>query len=374
MNVRSQTNFINFKGYDAIPLQGLYMQGLVTPEEQKIFKEMKRITKRENLDLFVNQNNKKISKNLINDNNVDNKLSIWAQDNKAFVKNKDGKCILWNEKEGILQNTFGFNKYKINKKGYMPRGGNYFLGFDNDRKWLLINGIEIYDDKSFETFGDKPTVKHLCDLFNVKTKDITIINDFSNDLDEIIRPIGFPYILVNDYFESLKNLEKLKKEFHNSNDIYNNLKSYLQENIKFEKENPIRLTSTSICEQLEKQGFKPIKIGGIYYDGINFINAIVHKKSNSKISYITNSTKDSMPELEYLEKLFHDDLTNKFANIDNIYFVSGGKHKSVPSNDFFSFLNNRGFKHCNEMMNMLANRLGGIHCMTSEIPKFKNLK
>ena len=42
MKTYLQKNFINFKGYDAIPLQGLYMQGIVTPEEQKIFKEMKK--------------------------------------------------------------------------------------------------------------------------------------------------------------------------------------------------------------------------------------------------------------------------------------------------------------------------------------------
>ena len=316
--------------------------------------------------MFVNQNNKKLTRNVVNNDIVDNKLSVWAQDNKAFVQNKYGKCILWNEKENILKNMFAFNKYKIDRKKYMPRGGNYFLGFNNGKKWLLINGIEIYDDKAFETFGDKPTVKHLCHLFDINTKDIITINEFSRDLDEIIRPIGFPYILVNDYSESLKNLEKLKKVFSNNNEVYNAINSYLQKNIKYES-----LSLTSLCKELEKHGFKPIKIGGIYYDGINFINAIAHKKSNGKVSYITNSTKDSIPELEYLEKLFYKDLKKKFSNIDKIYFISGGKHKSVHSNDFFSFLNSRGFMNCNEIMNMLANRFGGIHCMTSEIPKFK---
>ena len=192
MHITLRKNQINFSGYDAIPLQGIYMQGLTNAQEQKIFKEMKIITKEEGLDLFLNQNNKKIEKNIIDDSYIDDRLSIWAQDNKAFVKNKDGKNILWNAKESVLTNIFPFNEYKINSKKYMPRGGNYFLGFDNDKKWMLINSLEIYEDDSFIKFGDKPTIKHLSNLFDVSPENIFTIDEFSCDLDEIVRPIGYP--------------------------------------------------------------------------------------------------------------------------------------------------------------------------------------
>ena len=46
-----------FNGYDVMPLKGIYMQGLVSPAELQIFKEMKSISAKEGFDLFVNQNN-----------------------------------------------------------------------------------------------------------------------------------------------------------------------------------------------------------------------------------------------------------------------------------------------------------------------------
>lgn len=375
MNVTLRRNQINFTGYDALPLQGLYMQGLTTVQEQKIFREMKNIAKEEGLDLFINQNNKKIEKNILKDSDVDNQLSIWAQDNKAFVKNKDGKNILWNAKESILKNIFPFNDYKINSKKYMPRGGNYFLGFDNNKKWMLINSIEIYSDESFQNFGDKPTMKHLCDLFEVSPENIFTLNEFLCDLDETVRPVGYPYILVNDYSEVLKNIEKMKKEFPNNNEFYDVLKANVLKNLNFEKSNPKSESTETMVKKLEGYGFKPIKIGGKYFDDINFMNAIAFKKEDGKVSYITNSTKHSSRELEYLEKLFQEDLIKKFPNIGKMHFVSGGRHTPVRNNNPCAFLYGlRGFKQCNEIMNILADRLGGIHCICSEIPKFISLK
>lgn len=79
----------------------------------------------------------------------------------------------------------------------MPRGGNYYLGYKPEgEKWLLINSMSITDEKSFDTFGDTPTKKHLCELFDVKPENIYVINEFTSDLDEYVRPIRFPNILV----------------------------------------------------------------------------------------------------------------------------------------------------------------------------------
>lgn len=50
----------SFKGYDVTFLKGFYMQGLNKPSERRIFYEMSKIAKENNLDLFVNQNNKGI--------------------------------------------------------------------------------------------------------------------------------------------------------------------------------------------------------------------------------------------------------------------------------------------------------------------------
>ena len=74
-----------FNGYDVMPLKGIYMQGLVSPAELQIFKEMKSISAKEGFDLFVNHNNHSITTKQNTKIQKDNKLSILAQDNKAFI-------------------------------------------------------------------------------------------------------------------------------------------------------------------------------------------------------------------------------------------------------------------------------------------------
>ena len=107
--------------------------------------------------------------------------------------------------------------------------------------------------------------------------------------------------------------------------------------MKNENENPFCESCDERCQKLKQFGFNPIKIAGKYADDINFMNALAFENSNGKLLYITNSTKHSTPDLEYLE-----------------------------AQEFFS----RGFAKGNVIMDVLAKRLGGIHCMCSEIPNF----
>ena len=97
------------------------------------------------------------------------------------------------------------------------------------------------------------------------------------------------------------------------------------------------------------------------------------KNDSGKISYITNSTKNSLPELECLEKIFEKDLREKIPEIDRVHFVSGGQKPKAPEpkNRFDGWcikLFSSGFKEDNAIMDILTNRHGGIHCMTAEIP------
>ena len=48
---------ISFKGYDAIPLKAIYMQGIRKRAEKCIFREMKKVLQEEGVDLFVNSSN-----------------------------------------------------------------------------------------------------------------------------------------------------------------------------------------------------------------------------------------------------------------------------------------------------------------------------
>ena len=126
-----------------------------------------------------------------------------------------------------------------------------------------------------------------------------------------------------------------------------------------------------ICEKLKQSGFNPIRIAGRYSRDINFMNALAFKNNKNGISYITNSTKNSYPELAYLETLFEKDLKKIVPDLTNTYFVSGGEMRKKESvQGLFDIMLDRGLKKRNVIMDLLANRGGGIHCMTAEIPEF----
>ena len=194
------------------------MQGLVIPAEQRIYKEMAKIAQAENLDIFVNSNNTGITRFLLEKFIPDSNLSIWAQDRKAFVRNAFGNIVLCNSREDGLNADFlkGFNHYRVNTAKYMPRGGDYYIGFNgNGDKWLLINNMAVSSEKSYNG-GELPTKEQLYELFDVKPDNVYLMNEFVRDLDEVVRPVGYPYILVNDYQESMNNIERLRKDFPKS--------------------------------------------------------------------------------------------------------------------------------------------------------------
>ena len=64
---------------------------------------MRDISQKENFDLFLNQNNTQIKKAKFDKSiEIDSSLSVWAQDNKAFVKNGSNKFLLFNSQEKEL--------------------------------------------------------------------------------------------------------------------------------------------------------------------------------------------------------------------------------------------------------------------------------
>ncbi len=370
----------SFNGYDVIPLRGLYMQGLRSRGENVIYKKMKAIAQKENIDLFLNLDNLSLNGELTKPENFERKLSIWAQDVKAFVMNKKGKTILSSTKEQPKMGGIDLGplkEFRIDDKNYMPRGGDYYIGYnEKGEKWLLINDISIQGQKSFEKYGDTPTKEYLCELFDVKPKNIFVLKGLNllDDLDEIVRPIGFPYILVNDYKLAQKNLESMKNKFSKCYDVYCEMTNFLRNKIKEENSLPLIYNCDQICELLEKFGFKPIRIGARYCNDINYINAIAYENKKGGISYITNSTKKSYNELSYLEELFKKELTEKVPQITDTYFVSGGRRTFQEMNsDSADNLYSKGLSKGNVIMDILANRLGGIHCMSAEIPDFDKI-
>ena len=376
MKISNNVQF-NFKGYDIIPLKALYMQGIRKDGEAKVCNEISDIAKKEGFNLLINQDCKKFTRMFTTPALYNVRLSLWGQDNKSFVMNGMGKCILWNTKESLMEpNCMGeLSDYNMYAKKYLPRGGNYYLGQkENGEKWILINGTSIVDDANFDEYCDKPTRNHICKFFDVKPENIFVIDDFVNDIDEIVRPIGFPYILVNDYKLSLKNLEKMKGKFPASNKLYNRLKHYINMQLYRETTSDIIPSCDKVCKILEKSGFRPIRIAGRFNEDINYMNAIAFQNNRDKISYITNSTKYSYPELDYLEKLFEDDLRNKISRVSDVYFVSGGRRNPSEESGKFHIFLEHGLENRNNIMDILANKMGGVHCMCAEIPDFDKLK
>lgn len=299
----------------------------------------------------------------------------------SFILDKGAKTILWNSKvEPIPANRMSdltdFYTYYYEN---IPRGGNYYIGFKPDKsKWMIISSKTVQDEnempnfsiEGFRSLNEKVTKSVICSRFDIKPENLYIVDTSIRDLDEIIRPIGYPYVLINSADECLKNIYLLKNKFKNDAAMTNLLNNM----VEFVKTNTYRDYSDKVEEFLKNKGFIPIKIGGWYSKDINFINALAYKDKNSKISYITNSTGDSIKGLECLEELFARDLREKVDNINDMDFISVGKAGIESMQDIKNI--NTGTTSAvnrNQMMSTLANYNGGIHCMTSEIPDFDKI-
>ena len=371
-------NKINFNGYDAIKLKGFYMQGFTKSNELSICRQIKQIAEKEHLGFFINQNGTAI-KNTIEEGLVEQgcySLPYWAQDRKAFLRHStDGDIIMCNYKDKPIQLPQELSSYTMWTKRILPRGGNYFIGYKpTGEKWMIINHDTVADRVSDcgENRGlpEAISIENIKEVYDVDKENICISNSISRDLDMLIRPIGYPYVLVNSADETLKNIEKMHKKFPQSRKIYEKLLYFSKIYVGSDR------NCNKLYECLENFGFKPIKIGGYYSEDVCFMNSIAFKNGNDKVSLISNSTQYSCPELEYLQELFEKDLREKAPEIENIYFVSGGK-TTQPTFEFdrARHLQTTRFNeyHHNVIMDFLGERLGGVHCMTAEIPDFDRI-
>lgn len=317
-----------FKGYDAVPLKALHIDA----RRGKVEDELREIAKKEDFE---------IKSSIYNES--------YNQDLKVILQKHGAPCL-------IMQGNEEFDRPHlpdISKQYDMPlkhlpmfdsstgfvSGGNFFMGkTPKGKKWMLIGAMNSNMDK------DK-----ISKLYDVEKENIHFITQQDYHLDFSIRPIGYPYVLINHPGRARKNMEEVTgKEIEKTK-----IDEMLMESYK-----------KTIIE-LRQAGFYPIPVCGVYPEGINFLNAVVNLHDDGSISYITNSSDcDDDVKIEY-QKKFEKELKEKLEKLSekmpdapklrDIYFVKGEVYEDIG---------------WNEMMDNIVEGSGGIHCMSLEEPNF----
>lgn len=334
MKISSITNSIitSFKGYDALPIKALH----IAPSWGKIKEELQDISDKEKIELKESEYNQLFNQDfkvIIERNGIPNLI---MQDNLEIMGQYKPKIEAHYGMRSEFQDIFD------RSKGFIS-GGNFFLGKKpTGEKWMLIGSSEQrqpIDKKQIEK------------LYDVKEENIHFIQQQDYHLDLSIRPIGYPYVLINNPELSTRNEQKIRGENHK------NRKS-------LEKQTPEMWAFKIALEQLKKAGFKPIAIGGIYGSDVNFINAIVNKHEDGSISYITNSSKCNNVFISKYQRQFEKDLKRKLEELKKT-------DPNVPELKSIYFVQGENFGDQNEVMENLIEGAGGVHCMCLEEPNFE---
>lgn len=318
---------ISFKGYDAAPLKSVFLEKATC---SPIISEMQQIAKAEDFRICMATDFLK-----------------WAQDDKTIIERDNKPHLIGNVRvdEGFMHDLKRTYSISASYAKTFVTGGNSFIGkYPNGEKWLLIGADEI---------RPKKTKTDIAKEYGIDEKNIFTIPQQYYHLDMFIRPIGYPYVLVNN--------PKLVKQKINKMDMRKFPYDHIQLRNNFNDFERKRVSSEySSCDEtikaLKEAGFIPIEVAGVFGSEINFLNAIVNKHQNGSISYITNSTACSNTLISQLEQDFEKELREKVSNLDKVYFISGDTEK--------------GKSLLNYMMYNLSNKGGGLHCMSLEEPAF----
>ncbi len=385
----------SFKGYGAGKIKALYLQNTNHLSQINIYNKLREIGEREDFDVFIHSKGEIKKENI---NSPDKKRipwSLWSQDNKILFKKDDEQILItpefYNPPEILAAKDFC---NATNLKGYASEiifeGGNMYFGKkDNGENYLMTsittlylsgkyqflkektqkklsyeeilgffkggklkdeNGKTILTDKEYDK-NYMPYVQKAIDIlskdFDIKKENIITFPEVDFHVDMAIRPLEYPYVLINDDKEVDKLIKKLEKKFRFDFSAKKDIKA-LKDKVK--KHRAQYSPTDKISKKLEEKGFVPIKIAGAFgRSPVNFVNAIVQKTPDG-LAYITNSTKPSTKVYEAMQDIFEQDLKEKCPNISNVYFINGGMRSE-----------NR-----NNIMYYLENGNGGIHCLCCE--------
>lgn len=397
MKISLNSHSLNFKGYDAQKIKSLYMQNAKAPEQRSIYKELYAVGKKEGFDVFVQNNDKIISSpEQLHDCDIC-RSNFWSQDNKMLVKTNGEEKIIYPKLFYGDENT---EPVELAKNINLPskeselviEGGNIFLGKNQKgENYLLVgentlNASAIYqflknsnvknlNDNKLRTFMEygkiytsvpifskqisllqynensqywKECAKDIfCEEFDVKHENLYFVSQPNFHLDLGLRPLEYPFVLVNDDKLVNKNLKELEEKFNCDDNLlkkFKQIQKYVAKRYK---------NSEEIKKELSAQGFVPIPVSGaIGTYNVNFTNALVNKRQDG-MSYITNSVECADKRYEFLQNKFEEDVAKQYPQIDRFYYISGKINK----------------KDENNIMKYLRELHGGIHCLCMEEPE-----
>ena len=324
---------ISFKGYDAAPLKALH----ISRNWGKIGDEFQEICDKENINLRKSKFNGSFNQDVMVVTEKDGQPQVTITENLDFID--QFKDEIQSELKMPVELLGLFDK----SSGYVD-GGNIFIGKKPDgKKFLLIGSNErMMNDTN-----------KIAKRYDVDKKDIHFIQQQDYHLDMSLRPIGYPYVLVNNPEMALKNELKAKGIKTSSKP-------------KVSKDDIKMLAYKTSVQQLKDAGFVPVPIGGVYETrlaSVNFMNAIVNKHDDGTISYITNSSKCNDPFVSKFQRLFEKDLRNKLNEIWK-------SDTNAPRVDKVYFVQGENYGTHNEVMEQLLEGSGGVHCYVAEEPNF----
>ena len=314
----------NFKGYDALPLKAIHYEK--SPFTDTFDDEMRLIAQKEGFEIKSAKGSCK-----------------WLQDNVTFIEQDKTPFMLTRDSSVVDNFVINSKKYNIPQTYSLNYaiGGNSFIGkTPSGERWMLVGEDEI------DRIG-KPAIAK---TYDIKMKNIYSIPQQNYHLDMFLRPIGYPFVLVDNPALVKKKLSQMECDGSRSELITLQKDFYDYENNRqrdFASHN-------KVMKALKNAGFIPIEIAGVYGNNINFMNAIVNKRASGAISYITNSSVCKSPFISRIEEEFKADLMQKVPYCNRVYFVSGPIEENGE----------------NYLMFQLGTFGGGLHCMTSEEPNF----
>lgn len=377
MDIRSTISKpVSFKGYDARPLKAVVMTVCDSPKSFEIVKQVSNIGEKDGFDVyFTNKTNRlyknlELIKNFFKPVNTVRNYMKWAQDEAVVTPKNKIIADSFNAQTGISKRISTITKGKVEESGCFIEGGNLFFVKNGKNNELFVGENEL-------SCISKDTLK---DVYGVSK--VISIPQADYHLDLFIRPLKDKKVLVADDELTIKFIKnginliakyklRVKGDFEKLREADNvsaNLKKLLKE-FQSEIKNTQNPMADDIAKCLQENGYVPIRIPGrIYYKipnhkkddlvhYMNYINALVHEKSDGSLTYITNKSALNekcgiSPEFAKMVGFDFEQILIKslepYIKKEDIHFVSGTDNK---------------------IADLLEKESGGIHCLCNEIPK-----